>query len=591
MDTVKIIMIDSGVGEFQKNLCKNHEQFLCEEEYVDTIGHGCAVFHILNSSDIEVECHKITDRDEIEEDVLLQKLMDLTRREDLGNTVINISMGITLCDKKEEFARVCGELKKKGSIIVAAFDNDGAVSYPAALPNVIGVDTSRKCRKLTEYEFVEGSIINIRGFGGVQQLPDIYGRRVSYIGSSFVAPHISLKVAKIIRDYKLDFDGVLSKLKENAIKIYRAEQTQIYRQKKPKIKRAIALPLNKEIRNLLRYPELLTFEINGVYDFHHMRVVNKKVSHIIGKEIMPDLIVGNVCSIDWDGDFDTVILGHMEEINHTLHINYTEQIIKEARTHGKKVYAFDPLHKFSEAEDIDFVYIDKSYIPENRFGKQCQIHCPVVGIFGTSSKQGKFTLQLELRKRFINRHYNIAQLSTEPNGLLYGMDAVYPMGYGGNIGVSSYDEIMVINNIVDQIVKDDTDLLLLGSQSQTVAYSSQNASLYALENANLLLATFPDIIILCVNYFDDFDYIVRTIRYLEGIVDSKVIAIVVSPFQIEYSGSSMLRTTYYASDKDILECLVRLQERTGIRTFRLNQEKEIDELCNLCIEVLSQGES
>lgn len=48
---------------------------------------------------------------------------------------------------------------------------------------------------------------------------------------------------------------------------------------------------------------------------------------------------------------------------------------------------------------------------------------PIVAICGTSSKQGKFHIQLELRKRFQSNGYKLFQTSTEPTGYLFGMDS------------------------------------------------------------------------------------------------------------------------------------------------------------------------
>lgn len=49
-----------------------------------------------------------------------------------------------------------------------------------------------------------------------------------------------------------------------------------------------------------------------------------------------------------------------------------------------------------------------------------RISTPVLAVCGTSSKQGKFTLQLELRKRFCEMGYKVGQIGTEPNSLLLG---------------------------------------------------------------------------------------------------------------------------------------------------------------------------
>lgn len=49
---------------------------------------------------------------------------------------------------------------------------------------------------------------------------------------------------------------------------------------------------------------------------------------------------------------------------------------------------------------------------------------------------------------------------------------------------------------------------------------------------DFLMGTQPEAIILTINPFDEFDYIKRTIMFLEAAADSKVIAIVIYPVSI-----------------------------------------------------------
>ena len=62
-------------------------------------------------------------------------------------------------------------------------------------------------------------------------------------------------------------------------------------------------------------------------------------------------------------------------------------------------------------ELVAFPYVDISDVPQNRFGKLRKTGMPVIMVCGTSSKQGKFHVQLELRKRFLQDGYIIFQVS------------------------------------------------------------------------------------------------------------------------------------------------------------------------------------
>ena len=45
----------------------------------------------------------------------------------------------------------------------------------------------------------------------------------------------------------------------------------------------------------------------------------------------------------------------------------------------------------------------------------------MLAIVGTSPSQGKYNLQLALRRRFLNDGYEIGQIGTEPTAQLFGM--------------------------------------------------------------------------------------------------------------------------------------------------------------------------
>lgn len=593
--SVRIVIIDSGISLKQRDRCK---KISCYKDYSsgveDTIGHGSAVFHIIESNwDGDIEVIKVFEKDEeVNEDILIDVLKGFLKEEKRGDVVINISMGITLCNRKEEFNQLCQKLISKGYIIVSAFDNDGAVSYPAAFKGVIGVDTSRKCRNVTEFEYVESDLINIRGFSGEQNLPDPAGEFKKFSGSSFVAPYITAMIAKWLMLNKVhDLDSILEALREQSVLIYEKKELE-KTEHLFTIKKAVIAPLNKEITSLIKFIDLLPFEIINVYDLRHMRTIGKKVSDILKYKLDKDFIIKNLENLDWNDDFDTLILGHMKEINHFLKEDLTEKIIIQCLKYNKKVYSFDSLSGYQDLisqkrELFQYPEINSAHVPGNQFGKMYQVHCPVLAIFGTSSKQGKYTLQLKLRKKFMQNGFKVAQLGTEPSAKLFGMDEVYPMGYNGNVLIEGYDEILTINHLINQMIHDDTDILIVGAQSQSVAYSSQNLSLFPIGNVNFLLATQPDIILLCVNIFDNDAYIKRTINYLEGMIDTQVIALMISPVMQEYSNSTLVRTTYIADMDKVIAFKNHLEETLNKKCFIMDMDDDATDIYNHCIEILT----
>lgn len=74
----------------------------------------------------------------------------------------------------------------------------------------------------------------------------------------------------------------------------------------------------------------------------------------------------------------------------------------------KNLFAFDTLEYLEEKVEIlerggNFVInynFNNSLCTDNTFGSMDKLPVPVLGVFGTSSKQGKFNIQLDLRRRF-----------------------------------------------------------------------------------------------------------------------------------------------------------------------------------------------
>lgn len=46
-------------------------------------------------------------------------------------------------------------------ILISAYDNAGAISYPAAFPEVIGVDSDIRCTRWDDFLVIEGENDNI----------------------------------------------------------------------------------------------------------------------------------------------------------------------------------------------------------------------------------------------------------------------------------------------------------------------------------------------------------------------------------------------------------------------------------------------
>jgi uncharacterized NAD-dependent epimerase/dehydratase family protein len=119
-------------------------------------------------------------------------------------------------------------------------------------------------------------------------------------------------------------------------------------------------------------------------------------------------------------------------------------------------------------------------------GKMYTLKTPVLGIFGTSKQQGKFTLQLQLRRRFIRDGYSIGQLGSEPESLLFGMDYVYPFGYRTTVDIDNLKSIEYLNYCMAQMDQNDHDMLIAGSQSGTLPVLYNHIDNYPLDRISFL---------------------------------------------------------------------------------------------------------
>ena len=181
--------------------------------------------------------------------------------------------------------------------------------------------------------------------------------------------------------------------------------------------------------------------------------------------------------------------------------------------------------------------------------------------------------------------YKVGQLGTEPSSLLFGMDCVYPMGYNNSVYLYDYDAVRYLNNAMQRISEKGVDIIITGSQSGVVPFDNGNLSQFSLPQMDFLMGTQPDACILCINPFDDMDYIKRTVNFLEASVDCKVIAIVVFPLDIKndwtgiYGTKELITTEKYERIKKLVA------QRIGVPVFWLG--KDIDGLSEKIIDFFS----
>ena len=147
---------------------------------------------------------------------------------------------------------------------------------------------------------------------------------------------------------------------------------------------------------------------------------------------------------------------------------------------------------------------------------------------GTSASQGKFTLQLNLRRQLQALGFAVGQLGTEPHAELFGMDACFPCGYASPLRIPLQYYPAYLDAQMRAINAKKPDIILVGSQSGTIPYDIHHPRTHSLGSLAFLMGTRPDACVLVVNSIDANDYIRDTLDALRGVAKTRVLALAMS---------------------------------------------------------------
>lgn len=587
------VIIDSGISqEIISNIyagfsvVKKKKKYSVISTCEDEVGHGTAVAQIFFRNIEHAECLKAymiklpSDSGYSYDIESLLFALDFLERNILCDLLI-ISAGVRIFNNLlyEKLSR----LSEKGTIIFSAFDNEGSMSYPAAFECVIGVDISDEPE--TKKNFCIGLInnpINIIVPDRAYKVRWINGKNNIVRGTSFACADIAGKFA----NYCISTNGsadYFDFINTHTTQLINCKKRNEDNKRVNECKKAVVFPFNKEIHSIALNEDLLNVQIVDYYDLRQSGKINIEVKNFLhGSDNKK--IIKNFDTLDWEGDFDTFILGHCDKYENIISYNIKDCIIEKCKKHKKFVVSLDSLERYDLDDDKAYYpYIDDRDVPYHNYGKMYLTNIPVLGIFGTSSKQGKYTLQLMLRRLFINDGYSVAQIGTEPTSVLFGMDYAFPMGYNSTVRTKSNDNIRILNNFVHNCEKKSPDIIIVGSQSGTCPYNVYNLKLFTLPQIEFLLGTQPDLVILNVNVCDNLNYIRRTIKTIEGVVDSKVIAIVLYPRKVSEKVEMISSLT---ADEQYHEYKHLLGEQFNIPVFDL-EVSEVKLLYNCIIDYLS----
>lgn len=585
-DITHALLKDANITGFY--ITKRNEKYEILKDIHDEIGHGtaiCGILHKMNSK-LNIIMLKIYNRFyDVNEEVLVFALTYVMNN--IRCDIINMSLGILT--PSEKLHDICCRLNKKGIIIVSAFDNSGSVSYPAAYDEVIGVDSSKECVGSEDFIYVEKGIVNLRGKGGNNRIAWLNHKYVIDQGSSYSSAYITAYISKLIYYNPKAKYNIKNELKSKAIKIYYDQKTdnKIEEVAQFKIYKAAVFPYNKEVHSIVNFSDMLNFELKEVYDLKYQGNIGKNIKNFNGSR---QFTIKNYLDIKWN-EIDTLIIGHVQEMSKRIRVNIKEVLLEKCLENRVNVYSFDSdsisnyIERFKR-RNLKIYYPHKSNKYIEKFGKLYAIRCPVIGVFGTTSVQGKYTLQLQLRKLFLKDNFKVGQIGTEPSALLFGMDDAFTFGYASTVQINGSYFIESLNESMHLIDIKDPDIILAGCQSGTIPKYYFNMNLLNYEQLNFLLGINPDLVILCVNLYDDLDYIKRCILSIENLVECKIPVIAISPLVFENEWNKMNNRKVIANDEQIENFKKQIKILFGLNSFVIGRN-EITNIYDICIECLS----
>jgi uncharacterized NAD-dependent epimerase/dehydratase family protein len=631
---VKVAIVDSGIDPHHPRIgrVKGGVEFAVNAQgkiirglgmaLADRAGHGTACAGIIHRKAPAAELYSVRIFDEAlaADGKMLTAAIRWAIEQKMD--VVNLSLGTTDTSFRDEIQQVCKEARKARVILVGAAHNEGLDSYPAILPEVIGV-AGGELHGAYAYYYREGETIECVARGDLQRLCWAERREVMLQGSSFAAPHItgvvalikeampgaSLEevrsilranalpedrmttlryaegsmVANVVREAKALRQGediavhgreeegmacsgqrahALHKreriVQEQIVEKFMAsasqeaqekgcigqrqgtekgapEVTGVLKELRPYawIRRAALYPFNKEMHALVRFRDLLHFEIGGIADPVGKGLVGKDAGEVIGAGTA-GVNIGGRLDRACEGA-DALIIGYVDQLAKLMKKDVLRECVELALERNLHVFSFLPVRpeKYPELHEkarqknlrLDYPWIEASAVLEvlHKGPGREPVSAPVVGVFGTSSAQGKFTVQLNLRRKLMKRGYRVGQLGTEPHAELFGMDCCFPMGYASPLRIPLQYYPPYLDARMREIAQKGVDIILAGSQSGTIPYDICSPTTYSMPSLIFLLGTRPDACILVVNSIDADAYIQDTLDALRSIGKTRVL--------------------------------------------------------------------
>ena len=581
------------------------------DDHADCAGHGTACAGIIRRKASEAELYSVRIFDESLQADSRLLIAAIEWALDQGMDLINLSLGtteVTYRDALEQDLSAGGRPRRPIGSRRARSKAGRAIQHICLKSSAWA---RARCGASISITIAKERPLSALPRGDAQRLCWLEPPEIMTAGTSFAAPHITGLVALIREAHpKADLEQVRQFLHTHAqpeaaprsapqpVAPPEAEESFAW------IQKAALYPYNKEMHALMRGRDLLGFEIVGIGDPIGKGLTGKDAGKAIGLPPVGFQVAPRLAAALQGAD--TLILGYVDELSRIRKKDVLREAVQMALDQGVHVFSllalprerYADLYEQAEAKGLYLYYPALSAKDAQQTlasaSQYPQVDVPVVAVMGTSSQQGKFTLQLALRRRLLELGYRVGQIGTEHHAALFGMDATFPMGYAASIEMPLDYYAPYLDAKMRQInQRKRPHLILVGSQSGTVPYNVSEPENHTLSTVAFLMGIKPDACLLVVNSIDTDDYIQDTIDGIRAMCHAPTLLLAMSDKE-KHVREAYGRTSIKPrpmSEEDSHRKLRHLEQKFKLPALSIASQADVHKAVEVVIEYFADAEN
>ncbi len=524
-DVLRIGLVDSGIDADTNRLsgfvskgvdlttdADNHNS------YKDENGHGTACADLitrgLQPGEVSLFVYKVASQEISISHDLIKRAIRLAILDNIH--ILNCSFGSIAPHARHDLEGVVSEAVSAGMVLICAWNDDGYTTWPASFESVVSVKAGQQ-KSQTEWGWQEGKKNHVIFRGTKQRVRWSNNREVFMGGSSLATSLCTNVVAKQVLNESVicDVSSVLSFLEKQASYHldYDPKQNTIipWNNFHCKIGMAGLYPYSKEMEPFMRFRGNQPYKVGWIADTRLGRAGGKYLDEMIDESDERLLVHARLPS-DTQG-IDTLVVGYLDAASDAQKRDLLGEALGYAERHNLNAFTFLPPRnhddwrtRFEERGcwlEFPLLHHDTVRRVIDEIHEQKAFDTPIVGIFGTSPKIGKFSLQLAIRYELQKRGYRVGQIGTEHHSGCFGIELTFPSGYGAAKSLLTTMEchIPYLRRVLSEMDKGQFDIILVGAQSGLL-----HPDIYYYGNVVselFLMATLPDKCIVVSRKTDD----------------------------------------------------------------------------------------